>query len=303
MDLYFKRHDGKAVTCDDFRAAMADANGRDLGQFERWYLQAGTPEVTVSEAVFQPERKKFKLTLKQRTPPTPGQVEKHPFHIPIKVGLIGKTSKKDILSPPTKVLELTEAEQTFELDAAEDCVLSFLRDFSAPVKVKHEQTDEDIAFLMAHDSDDFAKWQAAHTLASGLLKHRAEQWREKQGEDVEFARLPKIYVEAFKQTLLEQGRDRSIQVRERAASEREKETDGRERGDSRRRERGERERKDCREWEREIARERERVDKKGGKKRRKRTNSRARQRRKEETAEGEAGEPERLAEGETVRRR
>ncbi|KAF4640489.1 putative aminopeptidase N [Toxoplasma gondii] len=212
MDLYFKRHDGKAVTCDDFRAAMADANGRDLGQFERWYLQAGTPEVTVSEAVFQPERKKFKLTLKQRTPPTPGQVEKHPFHIPIKVGLIGKTSKRDILSPPTKVLELTEAEQTFELDAAEDCVLSFLRDFSAPVKVKHEQTDEDIAFLMAHDSDDFAKWQAAHTLASGLLKHRAEQWREKQGEDVEFARLPKIYVEAFKQTLLEQGRDRSIQA-------------------------------------------------------------------------------------------
>ncbi|CBZ54394.1 hypothetical protein NCLIV_048240 [Neospora caninum Liverpool] len=212
MDLYFSRHDGQAVTCDDFRAAMADANNKDLTQFERWYLQAGTPEVEVVEAAFQPETKKYKLTLKQHTPPTPGQKEKKPFHIPIKIGLIGKNSKTDLLKPATMVLELTEAEQAFEIAVSEDCVLSFLRDFSAPVKVVHRQTDEEIAFLMAHDSDDFSKWQAAHTLASRLLKQRAEQWRETQGENVSFEPLPQTYVEAFKQTLLDTGRDRSIQA-------------------------------------------------------------------------------------------
>ncbi|PFH35330.1 putative aminopeptidase N [Besnoitia besnoiti] len=214
MDLYFQRHDGQAVTCDDFRAAMADANGRDFSQFGRWYFQAGTPEIEVVKAEYDTATKKYVLTLKQRTPPTPGQPEKMPFHIPVKVGLIGRTSKTDLLKPATKVLELTEAEQTFELeDVPEDCVLSFLRDFSAPVKVINpHQTDDDIAFLMAHDSDDFSKWQAAHTLAAGLLKQRAEAWREKQGAGVVFEPLPKTYLDAFKQTLLEEGRDKSVQA-------------------------------------------------------------------------------------------
>ena len=88
MDLYFERHDGQAVTCDDFRAAMADASGRDLTQFERWYLQAGTPTVTVASAYDEASRT-FRLTLGQSTKPTPGQPTKLPFHIPVRVGLLG----------------------------------------------------------------------------------------------------------------------------------------------------------------------------------------------------------------------
>ncbi|CDJ40226.1 hypothetical protein, conserved [Eimeria tenella] len=103
MDLYFKRHDGQAVTCDDFRKAMADANNKDFTQFERWYSQAGTPEVEVLEQRYDASSKKFFLRLRQKTPPTPGQPTKLPLVIPVKTGLIGKVSKKDLLDPPTQL--------------------------------------------------------------------------------------------------------------------------------------------------------------------------------------------------------
>lgn len=113
-----------------------------------------------------------------------------------------------------QVLELCEEEQTFQIpDVGEDCVLSFLRDFSAPIKVKFDQqSDSDIAFLMAHDSDDFAKWQAAHTVATKILRERAEVWSKSGGSAPHFKELPKTYVDAFRATLLEEGRDKSIQV-------------------------------------------------------------------------------------------
>ena len=107
MDLYFERHDGQAVTCDDFRAAMADANNVDLTQFERWYTQAGTPTLTCQGA-YDAAAKRYTLTLSQSTEATPGQPNKEPFHIPVAVGLLAADGSE---AAPTKVLELREAEQ------------------------------------------------------------------------------------------------------------------------------------------------------------------------------------------------
>ena len=131
MDLYFERHDGQAVTCDDFRAAMADASGRDLSQFERWYLQAGTPTVTAATA-FDEASGVFTLTLAQSTPPTPGQPEKLPFHIPVEVGLLDK----DGALVASRTLELTEAEQSFTFEGLKGRRCRRCCAASAPVKLQ-----------------------------------------------------------------------------------------------------------------------------------------------------------------------
>jgi aminopeptidase N len=180
MDLYFQRHDGQAVTCDDFRAAMADANGRELDQFERWYSQAGTPRVEV-ETKYDAKAKIYELTLSQSCRPTPGQEKKLPFHIPVAVGLLdgeGRDMPLFLDGAPsgaaqgqsTMVLELTEEKQTFRFTGiAESPVPSLLRDFSAPVILDVDYTDEQLAFLMAHDSDPFNRWEAGQRLAMRRL--------------------------------------------------------------------------------------------------------------------------------------
>jgi aminopeptidase N len=138
MDLYFKRHDGTAVTCDDFRAAMADANSADLVQFERWYTQAGTPTVTVEKVAYDGAGKTLELTLSQKCGPSPGQPTKEPFHIPVRVGLLGKSSGQDLVKE--RVLEMRKAEETFKFEGvSEEPVLSVLRGFSAPVKLVMER--------------------------------------------------------------------------------------------------------------------------------------------------------------------
>ncbi|WP_136417554.1 aminopeptidase N [Herbaspirillum sp. ST 5-3] len=175
MDLYFQRHDGQAVACDDFRAAMADANGRDLSQFERWYSQAGTPHVKV-EAQYDVDAQTCTLTLTQSCPPTPGQASKEPLHIPIAIGLLDSRGNdlplhceginNDGAAPTTMVLELTERSQTFRFtQVPQQPVPSVLRDFSAPVVLDIEYTDNELAFLMAHDSDAFNRWEAGQRLA------------------------------------------------------------------------------------------------------------------------------------------
>jgi aminopeptidase N len=181
MDLYFKRHDGQAVTCDDFRAAMADANKRDLKQFERWYSQAGTPRVTVSTH-YDASAKTLALTLAQSCPATPGQKKKLPFHIPVAIGLLdckgrdmaltlsGEKPGKQVQT--TRVLELTQTRQTFIFtDVAEKPVPSMLRGFSAPVVLEYVYSDAELAFLMAHDSDPFNRWEAGQRLAMRRLLH------------------------------------------------------------------------------------------------------------------------------------
>ena len=178
MDLYFARHDGQAVECDDFRAAMADANDRDLTQFERWYSQSGTPRVKVT-AHYDAVQKTYALTLTQSCPATPGQAHKLPFHIPVAVGLLGRDGRDlplrldtdpDAGGRTTMVLELTQKQQTFRFwGIAEKPVPSLLRDFSAPVVLEFDYTEIDLAFLMAHDSDPFNRWEAGQRLAMRRL--------------------------------------------------------------------------------------------------------------------------------------
>ena len=167
MKLYFQRHDGQAVTCDDFRAAMADANGINLDQFALWYSQAGTP---VLEAEGRLKNNVFELTVKQTVPPTPDMADKQPMMIPVKVGLLNRNGEAVAFDYQGKrateaVLLLTEAEQTFLLEGVTEAVVpSLLRGFSAPVHLNYPYSDDDLLLLLAHDSDAFTRWEAAQTL-------------------------------------------------------------------------------------------------------------------------------------------
>ncbi|MCG2583658.1 aminopeptidase N [Massilia sp. TS11] len=166
MDLYFQRHDGAAVTCDDFRAAMADANGADLDQFERWYSQAGTPVVRASGR-YDAGARRYTLHLAQSCPPTPGQRDKLPFHIPVAVGLLDAEGR-DLIG--TRVLELREDAQDFVFDdIAAAPVPSLLRNFSAPVILEYPYTDAELLHLFAHDSDPVNRWEAGQRLAMQRL--------------------------------------------------------------------------------------------------------------------------------------
>ncbi|MGD1956729.1 MAG: aminopeptidase N [Sphingomonadales bacterium] len=177
MDLYFERHDGEAVTCDDFRAAMADANGADLEQFGLWYAQAGTPIVTADWSYGDGS---LELTLKQSTPDTPGQSDKAPMVIPVRTALLGKDGKPLRFSvgngaaEEEHVLTLTQEEQTFTLSGLTDAPTpSLLRGFSAPVKLETVLSAEDKIFLAAHDSDDFNRWEAMQSLAADIILAKA----------------------------------------------------------------------------------------------------------------------------------
>ena len=167
MKLYFQRHDGQAVTCDDFRAAMADANGINLDQFALWYSQAGTP---VLEAEGRLKNNVFELTIKQTIPPTPDMADKQPMMIPVKIGLLNRNGEAVAFDYQGKrateaVLLLTEAEQTFPLEGVTEAVVpSLLRGFSAPVHLNYPYSDDDLLLLLAHDSDAFTRWEAAQTL-------------------------------------------------------------------------------------------------------------------------------------------
>lgn len=181
MELYISRHDGQAVTTDDFLAAMADANDADLTGFARWYDQAGTPVVTARGA-YDAARRRYRLTLGQHTPATPGQPDKHPLHIPVTIGLLDGTGADQPLrlegeatGTTSRVLDLTETEQCFDFvdvapgPAGGAPVPSLLRGFSAPVRLDTDYTAADLAFLMAHDSDAFARWEAGQQLATRLM--------------------------------------------------------------------------------------------------------------------------------------
>lgn len=167
MKLYFQRHDGQAVTCDDFRAAMADANGINLDQFALWYSQAGTP---VLEAEGRLKNNIFELTIKQTVPPTPDMADKQPMMIPVKIGLLNRNGEAVAFDYQGKrateaVLLLTKAEQTFPLEGVTEAVVpSLLRGFSAPVHLNYPYSDDDLLLLLAHDNDAFTRWEAAQTL-------------------------------------------------------------------------------------------------------------------------------------------
>lgn len=195
MDLYFKRHDGQAVTCDDFRNAMADANGRDLAQFERWYSQAGTPRVSVRTA-YDAASQRYSVTLSQgygEAAPAARETQKGPLLIPFAIGLIDRAGRDIPLrlegeaaaNGTTRVIELTEQEQTFTfVDVKEPPLPSLLRNFSAPVIVEYDYTNDELAFLLAHDSDPFNRWEAGQRLATRELLALAA--RAQAGEPLTF---------------------------------------------------------------------------------------------------------------------
>ncbi|WP_425515644.1 aminopeptidase N [Marinobacterium ramblicola] len=172
-DLYFERHDGQAVTTDEFVQAMADVSGRDLTQFKRWYSQAGTPRVEVSDS-WDEVTGRYQLSFRQSCPATPGQQEKLPFHMPIAYGLLAAGGEELAAG----VLELTEAEQSFSFEALpERPVPSLLRGFSAPVKLNYGYSDEQLLHLLRHDSDGFNRWDAGQRISVALMQSLIADYR------------------------------------------------------------------------------------------------------------------------------
>jgi aminopeptidase N len=200
LRLYFQRHDGQAVTCDDFLSAMADANEMDLTALGRWYGQSGTPVVRASGS-YEADKRAYTLKLAQHTPATPDQAEKAPVLIPFKVGLLGrdgrelplKLARGGRLADGSALLLLDEVEREFRFeDVPEPPVPSLLRDFSAPVRLEHDCSDEELALLMAHDSNAFVRWEAAQLLAQRTILANVE--RRAGGEEM---RIEPALLDAF----------------------------------------------------------------------------------------------------------
>ena len=214
MDLYFERNDGKAVTTEEFLKAMEEANGIDLGRFRNWYTQAGTPVVTVNER-YDAEAATYTLQLQQKTPPTPGQDSKQPFHIPVRMGLMD-TSGKDMNvqlegagSGTTHVLGFTQDAQTFVFSGvAHRPVASLFRGYSAPVKVEFERSDDELAFCMAHDSDEFNRWDAGQQLATRIILRLVDAIQHDGNLE-----LSGYFVDAYRTTMNDSTLDRSLLAR------------------------------------------------------------------------------------------
>jgi aminopeptidase N len=177
-DLYFERHDGQAVTTDDFISAMQAASGKDLTQFKRWYNQAGTPVLTVSDN-YDADTKCYQLIVSQSCPATPGQTEKLPFHLPLSIGLLDaqgndialeEAAVNEEIGQHSLLLEVTDETQTFTFNnISEKPVPSLLRGFSAPVKLNYPYSREQLVFLISHDSDGFNRWEAAQQLGVDII--------------------------------------------------------------------------------------------------------------------------------------
>ncbi|MCG8391644.1 MAG: aminopeptidase N [Pseudomonadales bacterium] len=168
-DLYFSRFDGQAVTCDDFVACMEEISGRDLGQFKRWYSQAGTPILSVSDAQDAGE---YRLSFRQHTPPTPGQAEKLPLMIPVRLALLNADGEPVVLDSEGRretVLIIDQKEQTVSFPVSEPVTPSLLRGFSAPVVLEYDYTADQLAHLLASDNDGYCRWNAAQQLYFGAL--------------------------------------------------------------------------------------------------------------------------------------
>jgi len=203
-DLYFDRHDGQAVTTEDFVQAMQDASGIDLEQFKRWYGQAGTPQLEVTDE-YDANEKVYRLTVKQSTPDTPGQTDKLPLHIPFSLGLLNAAGEETY----SHVLDVLEAEQTFVFaDMAEKPVPSLLRGLSAPVKLSYGYSREELMFLMRHDTDGFSRWDAGQKLAIAVIQDNIVAHQ--RGEALS---IDQRLIEALRSVLSDIGLDRAMVAR------------------------------------------------------------------------------------------
>ena len=202
MDLYFERHDGEAATTEDFVKAMEDANSADLKQFRRWYHQAGTPQLTVSGS-YDAAQQVYTLNVKQ----TSHLADNKPFHIPLQVGLIDEQGNE--VPGTAKVLELTQAEQQFVFESINTPVVpSVLRNFSAPVKLSIDLDDQQLAFLMANDCDEFNRWNSAQQLAVNMMLRLIADYN--KARDLV---LDENFLQAFRVVLNDETLDKALAAR------------------------------------------------------------------------------------------
>ncbi|MBE0577762.1 MAG: aminopeptidase N [Desulfuromonadales bacterium] len=213
LNLYFQRHDGQAVTTDDFFAAMTDANDVDFNQFKRWYSQAGTPVLDIS-GVYDEAAKEFRLHVRQTCPETPGQADKQPFLIPLTVALLDPAGHNLPLqlagegSAPedSLTLRVVAAEQTYTfINVPLSPVPSLLRNFSAPVKARYPYSREELAFLFARDSDTFNRWEAGQRLATDVMLEMIDDFGAGRQPEV-----PGDFLTAFRCALTDKAADPAL---------------------------------------------------------------------------------------------
>ena len=211
-DLYFDRHDGQAVTTEDFVSALEDANQIDLTQFSRWYSQSGTPVLSITDQ-YDAKTQQYKLTVEQSCPATPGQTEKQPFHIPLLVGLLDADGKDLALSlqgdsakpsaDTSCMLHVTQTSQEFVFEnVSAKPIPSLLRGFSAPIRLGFDYSSDDLEFLAQHDSDGFNRWDALQKRLVSLIFEFAEKL--KKGETLA---LPAHLVTIYKAVLASSDQD------------------------------------------------------------------------------------------------
>lgn len=202
MDLYFERHDGQAVTIDDYVAAMEDANKVDLTQFKLWYSQAGTPRVKVESTEFKDG--KLHITLSQSCPKTPESSHKKPFHIPISIALFNELGA--MIPIHTSILELREQKQTFTFEGlTTKPLISLLRDFSAPIILEYKQSEAELLALLRFETNGFAKWDALQRLMMNYL----HQWIEAPLNQMT---LSKPFLDALNAVLLDDTLDHALRA-------------------------------------------------------------------------------------------
>ncbi len=199
LDLYFHRYDGCAVTTEEFLMAMEEVSHHDLSQFRRWYSQAGTPKLTITDN-YNELTQTYQLSVSQSCLATPDQPDKKPFYLPFAVGLVGNGAQQ------THILTVSQASETFTFEGVtQKPIPSLLRQFSAPVNVDYDYTDEALAYLWEHDEDSFARWNAGQLLASRLITHMSNEVSQKQPLS-----QPTLLVSAFKMLLAHQPSDLSF---------------------------------------------------------------------------------------------
>ena len=189
MDYYFERWDGTATTVESFIDCFAEVSGRDLSDFFNWYNQSGTPEVRLQQR-YDASAGTLDLELTQTVPPTPGQAEKQPVPIPVRIGLLDQDGKSQSFQAPgaegataEALVTLDKAKVTVRLTGVrKPPVLSALRGFSAPVKLKTDAQPQDRYVLLAADPDLFNRWEAGQSLAQALILSRAKGQPDAEGE-------------------------------------------------------------------------------------------------------------------------
>jgi len=202
MDLYFQRHDGEAATTEDFIKAMEDASNINLTQFRRWYHQAGTPQLDI-QSKYNADDQRLTLSIKQISP-----VAKNlPFHIPLSLSLI--SAQGDEIESATQVININQAEEIIEFeDVPADTAISVLRNYSAPVKLNFELTNEQLAFLVANDTDEFNRWNCAQQLGLNIMLALIDDYKQEKT-----LTLDGFFISTFKQVLVDSSLDKALAAR------------------------------------------------------------------------------------------